>query len=462
MAAAVFLSLTLPPRYTASTTVVIDFKGVDPVTGAALPAPLMPTLMATQVDIIKSQAVALRVVKSLKLAEQPEAQQRFVGATEGKGSIDDWLAGTLLRKLDVKPARDSRLAEISYTHADPELAAKVANAFASAFIQTNLDMKVKPAKDSTAWFDGQLKHLREQFENAQQRLSAYQRQKGITTTDQRLDVESARFAELSSQLVQIQNQSYENSSRQKQLEEFISKKRSVDSLPEVLSSPVIQDLKARLSAAEARLSQASGSLGVNHPEYQRAESEVNSLRRKLSDEVSTATSVISNNLRITQSRERELSDALAAQKVRLLEINRNRDELGVLIKEVENAQHAYDAASLRHAETRLESQSDQSNIMVLNPATVPIQPAFPNLLMNLALAVLIGMVLGIVLALAIEVLDRRVRSAEDVFEAIGVPLWGAMEDMSRLSKTVDRKNKRVLAKRQPLRSLQEPTLGKSR
>lgn len=458
VSAAVAASLLLPPRYKASASVVVDFKAADPITGAIYPAQLLPGYMATQVDIIQSHAVALKVAKALKLADDPAIRQSFLEDGDGSSSISDWLADGLQNKVDVQPSHESSVLEIRYTDSDREFAAAAANAFAQAYVQKNLELKVAPARESATWYDTQLKELRDQYESAQARLSKYQTDKGITSTDQKLDVEVAKLAEISTQLVQIQAQSYESASRQKQLEEFVSKKRSFDSLPEVLSSPVIQDLKSRLSAAESRLSQASNTLGVNHPEYQRVQSEVTSLRKKLSDEINTAAAVIDNNLRITQSRERELRDSVAAQKSRLLELNRHRDELGILMKEVDNAQRAYESASQRHAQTSLESRLDQGNVVILNPAMPPAKPTFPKLPLNVALALIAGIGLGIPLALLREMLDRRVRGVEDLVDATGMPVWGVMDDTSALSKTIDRKNKALSKRPRTLTPVQEPTL----
>ena len=455
------IGLVVPPRYTASTSLIVDFKGIDPITGVVLPVPqLLPSFMATELDIIQSRAVSLKVVKALKLADIAKNKKEFIDDVQGRGSIEDWLAGKLLKRLDVKPSRESRIIELRFSDADPEFATAAANSYARAYIETNLAMKVAPARDSAAWFDGQLKQLRNQIEVAQERLSKYQTDKGITSTDQKLDVETAKLAEMSSQLVQMQAQTYENASRQKQFEEFISKNRSVDSLPEVLASPVIQELKTRLSAAESRVSQASNTLGVNHPEYQRAQSEVTSVRKKLHDEVNTAASVISNNLRISQSRERELRDAVAVQKTRLLDLNRHRDELGVLMKEVESAQKAYESASQRHTETSLESRLDQSNVVVLATAIPPIEPSlFSRFPMIIWLAILGGGLLGMVLAVAVELIDRRVRGSEDLAAVIGAQVWGVLDDTGALSKMVDRKSRKATRRGRFLRPLREPTLG---
>lgn len=459
VAAAVAMTSVLPPRYKATSTLVLDFKSVDPITGTFMPVQLLlSSYMATEIDILESQAVALRVVKALRLADDPDTKQKFLDNAEGRGAIEDWIAEGLRGKLEVKPSKESRIVEVNFTSADPEYAARVANAFAQAYIQTNLEMKVAPARDAATWFDTQLKQLRDQLEAAQARLSKYQSDKGITSTDQRLDVEAAKLSEISSQLVQAQGQSFESASRQKQLQEFISKDLGVDSLPEVLASPVIHEIKARLSAAETRLSQASNTLGVNHPEYQRAQSEVTSLRRKLRDEVSTAASVISNNLRITQSRERELGEALAAQKARLLDLNRNRDELGVLMKEVDNAQRSYDSASQRHTQTSLESRMDQSNVTLLAPANAPGKPSFPKLPLILALAVAVGSMLGIGFALAVEMIDRRVRGVEDLVEAVGTQVWGVLGDTAVIAKDIERRKRKFMKRPRTLTPIQEPTL----
>lgn len=459
VAAAAAVTYVLPPRYQATSTLVLDFKSVDPITGAFMPVQLLlASYMATEIDILESQAVALKVVKSLQLTDDPDTRRKFLDNAQGKGSIEDWMAEGLRSKLEVKPSKESRIIDVNFTSADPEYAARVANAFAQAYIQTNLEMKVAPARESATWFDSQLKQLRDQLEAAQARLSKYQSNKGITSTDQRLDVEAVKLSEISSQLVQAQGQSFESASRQKQLQEFLSRDLGVDSLPEVLASPVIHELKARLSAAETRLSQASNTLGVNHPEYQRAQSEVTGLRKKLRDEVKTAASVIGNNLRIAQSRERELGEALAAQKARLLDLNRNRDELGLLMKEVDNAQRSYDSASQRHTQTSLESRMDQGGVTLLAPATAPARPSFPKIPVILALAIAVGGLLGICFALAVEMVDRRVRGVEDLVEAVGTQVWGVLGNTAVIARDIERRKRKFMKRPRTLTPIQEPTL----
>ena len=183
------------------------------------------------------------------------------------------------------------------------------------------------------------------------------------------------------------------------------------------------------------------------------------MRKKLNDEITTAAAVIGNNLRIIQNRESELREAVATQKGRLLELNRHRDELGVLMKEVDNAQKAYESASQRHSETSLESRMNQGNVVVLNPAITPVEPVFPKIPLIVILSIMMGSVLGMVVAFATELVDRRVRGTEDLVETIGTQVWGALEDTAKLSKSVERKTKKAATRARMLKPLREPKLG---
>ena len=115
------VSYVLPPQYTASSSVVIDVKSPDPIAGIMLPAIIMPSYMATQVDIINSERVAQTVVKMLKMDENPAAREQWFEATEGKGRVDLWLAEVLQKKLDVKPSRESNVITIALQRRRPGL-----------------------------------------------------------------------------------------------------------------------------------------------------------------------------------------------------------------------------------------------------------------------------------------------------------------------------------------------------
>lgn len=415
------VSLLLPKSYTATTTLVVDAKAKDPVTGVLLPAQFIPGYLATLVDIIQSQNVGLKVVQGLKLADNPAVRADYIASTEGRGSLPHWLADLLLKNLEVEPSRESNVIRINYKGSDPQFAAVVANAFAQAYIDTNLELKVEPARQTSVWYEGKIKDLRADLEAAQNKLSAYQREHGLVASDERLDVETARLAELSSQLVVAQSSTYDSLSR---------KQQSGESLPDVMNSPVVQTLRADVARAESQLSELAAKVGKNHPQYLRAQAEAESLRGKLNNEISTATKGVSTTATVAVQREGDVRASLAAQKAKVLQIKKQRDELSVMVRDVENAQQIYDTALQRYNQTTLEAQNTQTDVAILNPAVPPTEPSSPKVFLNTLLAVFLGGLLGVGLAFLMEMIDRRVRSLEDLTEVLGIPVLGEIRKMS--------------------------------
>jgi len=415
----VFLvSVLLPKQYTASTAVVIDVKSPDPIAGLVLPGMISPGYMATQVDIINSDRVAQRVAKLLHMDESPTLKEEWQEATEGKGQFLDWAANRLQRKLDVKPSRESNVINIGYTASDPAFAAAAANAFAQAYIDVNLELKVEPARQNAAWFEGQTKLVRDKLEAAQAALSIYQQKTGIVATSERLDFESAKLNDLSAQLTVAQGLTSESHSK--------SLAAGSSTLPEVMQSPLINGLKSDIARVDSKLQESNVNLGKNHPQTQRAESELASLKAKLASETRAIEASFGTSYQVGKQKEKELLAAIEAQKTRVLDLNRQHDEISVLQRDVESAKHAFEGVSERSAQTRLESLSIQTNVVMLNAAAEPVAPSKPNIFRNVLVATFFGTLLGIGLALLLELANRRVRSTEDLAGAIGLPVLASI------------------------------------
>lgn len=422
VAATAAVSLLLPREYTATTTLIIDSKSKDAITGQLLPSQMFPGYMATQIDIINSSQVANRVVRDLKLAENPATREQFMQATEGEGTIEEWLAKLLLQKIDAEPSRESSVISIGFTGSDPRFAAIVANAFAKAYIETNLDLRVEPAKQTAAWFDQQIVQLRANLDQAQQKLTAYQREKGLVESEERLDVETRRMADLAGQMVAAQSALFDASSRT----------RDSASLPEVINNPVVQNLKAQVAQGEGRLAELANRVGANHPDFIRLQAEVNSYKTKLAAELGTATRGVGATAGAARQRYNELSGAFAKQKAKVLELKQQREEATLLARDLENAQRIYDSALQRYGQSRMEAQSTQTDIAVLNPAVAPTEPSKPRVILNILLSLFLGTLLGVSLGFLIELLDRRVRSGQDIVATLGIPVLAEVTKKGRL------------------------------
>jgi polysaccharide biosynthesis transport protein len=406
IALTVLAKLILPPNYVAATSMVIDTKAADPVTGAAAPVG-GNTQVTTQIDVITSRAVALKVVNDLKLIEGSgeEADRKRVGK-----------AYELLGALTVRPTPSSNIVRILFEDSDPEFAAAAANAFADAYVRTSLELKLDPSRRQNVWFEEQLRNLRNSVEERRQRLSQYQRDHGIIATDERLDVENQRLNDLSRQLVEAQREQQDAQARQRQA----GQGGNLNELPEIMSNSLLQSLRAELVRAEARLAELSERYDRNHPQFQMANAEVRALRDKIAAETTSATASIGQAVQIAGSQVGSLQQAFDEQKSRILELKRQRDEVSVLSREVETAQGAYDAVLQRASQVRLESELEYTSVAMLDRAAPPGRPAPPGLVLSAVLAAVFGAMFGAAIALLLEMLDRRIRVGDELTRLAGL------------------------------------------
>ena len=415
IAIALAVTLLLPKRYTAATAVLVDVKSPDPIV-----AIMMPSSLQTQVDIINSQRVALRVVRTLGLVEAPGLRDQWASATDSRGTPEAWLADLLLRGLAVTPSRDSNIITIAYTGTDPSFAAAVANGFAQAYMDVAIELKVDPARQYARWFGDQGKLLRDNLEKAQTRLSEFQQSKGIVAREEQADTETARLADLSMQLARAQAET--NDARSKQ-----QSGRVGDRLPEVSADSVVSGLRNDIARQEAKLQETGLNLGINHPQYLRMQAEVTALKQKLEAEMARVTGSFSATSTVGSTRESVLRAAIEAQKKKLLEIRSQRDELAVLQRDVDAAKNAYEAVTKRYTESDLASQATQANVSVLTPALVPLEPSFPKPLgKTMLMAVAAGILLGVGAAFLLEMLDRRIRTTDDLVDVLKLPVLGVI------------------------------------
>jgi chain length determinant protein EpsF len=414
------VSKLIPPSYKAVASVVLDVKGADPVFGPRVSSGVSPGVIATQIDIIHSERVALRVVNAMGLDKNPLAREMWLTKGEGRGTLEQFYADRMLGSLDVRPSRESMVISIESTWTDPAFAASVANAFARAYVETAVELRALPARKSAQWFDERVQQLRQKLEEADARRSEYQQQHEVLATDERVDDETARLSELNAQLTAILGQRAESRSRDREARGHMTNS------PDVLHNTVIESLRGDIARAEARHRELGTQLGPNHPQFQRSQSELDTLKERLDAEMRQVTRAVTTTDAVVGQREAEIRAALEKQKRRVLDLRAQRDVVSVLQKDVESAQRAYEVASERLSQTRLESLSEQTNAQVLSEALPPAVKSSPNTLMNVVLAAIFGAILAVAAAVAREVADRRLRNVLDASQVFGLPVLATL------------------------------------
>ena len=411
------VTVTLPKQFTAETAMVVEMR-IDPALGALAPSLAAPSYMATQIEIIRSERVASRVVKMLGVERSPSAVQQWRDATAAKIPLERYFAGLLQGGVSVEPLNGSSIINVRFSAQDPVFAQAAANAFAQAYMDISVELRIAPARQSAAFLDDQTKVLRGNLEAAQTRLSKFQQDKGIVVSDERFDQENARYQGLVSQLGSAQGERIETDTR--------ARNSGAETSPDILSSSAIGALKGQLATAQTRMTELSAVVGKNHPNRIQLDAQISELRQQIASETRRVTGGSATSSRSSGQKVTELQALVEDQKKKLLTLRADRDQVAVYMRDVDTAQRAYESISSRVGQFTLESQNNQANTRLLSPAVEPLQPSRPKVMLGVVGSVLGGLALGIVAALGWELLDRRVRDPEDMLVAAGVPVLGVL------------------------------------
>lgn len=412
------ISLIMPKTYVAKGSLLLDGKDQQSMRTTNEPQPWdRAGYVRTQMDIVTSSKVARRVVADLKLAENPEVRADY--ADSGSSApIQDWLVENLLKYLKVETTQgsviqQSSVVQLSFPASDATYAAQVVNGFAKAYVDTVLDLRIEPTRQTSVWFDEQMKMLRANMEQAERRLTAFQQEHGIISTDDRFDAENVQLSDLVTQVARAQVPTD-------------AQVADISNLPGGLASPAIQTVKGELMRSEAKLQQMSAELGSKHPQYQRQQAEVQSLRDKLGREIDIVVSDAKTAARNSRAHMDQLLGAIKQQQQRMLGLKTARNELALLSHDVDIAQRTYETAMQRFMASKIESRALQTNVAVLDLAVPPTTPDRPKLFLNIAIALAVGVLLGLAAVFLAEMFDRRVRWLDDLSADPQVPLLAVL------------------------------------
>ncbi len=416
MAAGFAASWYMPKRYFASTSVILDLK-TDPLLAALAPSIAAPAYVATQAEIVQSDRLSGRVVRMMGLAQSPAAVAQWREETDSKIPLETYFGQLMQRGLQVLPSKGSQIMTIAFTGTDPNFAAAAANTFARAYIDFSVELRRSTSLENSDFFDEQIKKLRTELAAAQGKVAEFQQSRGVIISADRFDQESARLASLESALAAgLADQAFTSS---------IVRNTGTDS-QDVSQSVAVQGLRSQLATAETKLAEASLTLGVSHPTRIQLDAQIKELKDQLSRETRRVGSTSVSVNRVASQKIGELRALVNEQKKTVLTMRAVRDEGAFVLKDLEAAQRAFESVNQRRSQLSLETKADQAGARVLSPATAPLEPVSPNIPKNMVAAAILGLLLGLASTVALEKLDGRVRSEEDLKVADGVPVLSVL------------------------------------
>jgi uncharacterized protein involved in exopolysaccharide biosynthesis len=382
------IALVQPRLYSAGSSVLVDLGHTDPTDDdRSTSIPILESVIGTQLDIMRSGTVLGETARELGM----------VG--KGSGEKDIQVAVAHLRKnLTVATGKESNVIRLAYTDKSAEEAARTINTLVDVFLKKQVELRNQPATSSARWFNDRTSEVRNRYEEAQKRLSDFQRQHGIVGVD-RMDLEGDKVRSLSVELVQAQGEVASARSR-----------AGTSNGPDVVRTEIVQNMEREVGMQSAKVAELSRTYGPNHPQMAAATAQLDQLRRSLAEATSTQAQSLTAASTAAQRREAELRARLQEQQAKMIALSGVQDQVMVLQRDVDAARLTYDEVRKRFNEATLKSEISQANTSRLDRAEAPILPAKPNMLLWLAAAIIMGAASGFGVVALKEALNPHVRT----------------------------------------------------
>jgi capsular exopolysaccharide synthesis family protein len=415
----------------------------------------------TQYKILQSRSLANRVIGLLQLDQHPEFQD--ADADRGWGErLQSWMREQLVRwvplpppaapepredlmmaspfteaflyRLSIEPVRNSRLVKVSFDSHQPDLAARVANTLADAFIAQQLDQRVEATRYASQFLAQQLDETRDKLGKAEDQLNQFLKAADILfvaadKSGQPQDLVTQQLTILSEALLKARGERIAKES----LVTHAASAKDPDALPAVLQSQLIAKLKEELVKLEGEHKQLGEVFKPEYPKMQQLSQKIGETRRQLRGEVDRAVQAVQSDYQAAVRNEREMESALAAQRLQARDMTNRMAQYNLLRREVDTNRELYTALLGRLRETQVSAALFTSNISVVDRAEISTIPSRPRKQFNLLLAGVLGLAGGIGLAFLFEYLDTNIKDAREVEALLRVPILGLVPSWNALN-----------------------------
>lgn len=451
------LTLRQTPTYTAVAQVSLNVKqsqltpagvGERPDLDRAEPS---ANFVDTQVEIIRSEAFARRVAQALNLSKDP----RF-SSPEEPGGLRAWVSSWFgpKPKASRPTAADAetmaadyvrggvsatRVAstyaiDISSNGTDPELATRIANEFARQYTAGSLAQKQLESRDSTAMIARRAESLRARWQAADAAEQRYRIQHNLTST-QGLSLTEQEISAYNQAVASARAASAEDQARLATARAQLRSGSRGDDVGEALGSTVVSGLRATQAGLNGQVAELTTRYGPRHPDVLRANSQLASVDRQISNEIERVISNLAAKARVSQGRLGSLESTLNGARSALASDNASTVELNNLVQNNKTARSTYEAYLTRYQEQLARLGTEQPDASVLKLARMPDSPTTPNILLNMILSVALAFGLGVAAAFLTEMTFTGVTTGDDIEQRLGVRYLGAVPLLASVSKT---------------------------
>ncbi|HPD60158.1 MAG TPA: polysaccharide biosynthesis tyrosine autokinase [Thermodesulfobacteriota bacterium] len=435
----------------------------------------------TQYEILKSKALALKVITALNLKANPEfaALKQGFSLRAALSALVQWLKSitssaeakidpqleqdkennslikAYLDRLKVEPIRNSRLVNVSFEGKDPQIVTKIANAHAQRYIESNIERKFSASQEAVGWLNQRIKEVEKKLQQTEESLQAYREKEGLVSIDfeERQGIIMQSLNDLNAALTSAQTEKIEKMQLYNELKKLSSTPDVIESFPAVVQNPLIQELKANYITLSGEYAKLSQKYGPEHPNMVRLSSEMQRVREKITQEVRRIAQSIETEYRLASEKEKAILNAMEEKKREALDLNQKQIKYDVLKREADTTQALFKSLLQRAKEATITEGLEVTNIMIVDPARIPEKPVRPKKLQNIFLALIVGLALGIGLAFFLEYLDNTIKTPDEVERYLKIPLLGVVGSFP--TNVTDPKTKEMITQFEPKSTIAE-------
>lgn len=352
----------------------------------------------------------LGLESSLPLKEDPEPDPKYHNLIEN-----------FQGRLTISPVRRSRLVEVSFDSYDPALASRVVNALVANFIDQNLEAKWDATQKASDWLSQQLVGLKGRLEKSEEDLQRYAKDNAILFLDEKQNMSTEKLKQLQEEATRAQADLIQKESLYNQI-----RGGDLSSVPGILENKLYQDLSVKLADLRREYSELTATFTPEYPRVKRLKNQIDEIERALQRERGTFARRVADDYRAAENRKRLLDQAVAQQTREFNEMAEKSIQYNILKREADTNKQLYEGLLQRLKEASVSAGLRASNIRVVDEGEVPRYPAKPRVLINLALALLLGLTMGVGLAFFQEYLDNTLKTPEDVQRFLHLPTLGVI------------------------------------
>ena len=431
------VTLLTTPLYTASSTLQIDREAARVLNvDDASPRESMvqgEEFFQTQYGLLRSRSLAERVIEDQGLA----TSNAFLEAmdiklpTTGPGSATkrrELVLKAVQDNLGVNPVRGSRLVNITFSSPNPQLSARVVNAFAENYIQSNLDRKFESSSYARQFLQDLIAQTKGKLEESERQLVAYATQQQIISVNDGSNDPAGTQSLASNNLAALNGALARASAARVETQEKWRQASSAPlmNLPEVLGNQTIQNLTEERAKLDAQYQLQSRLYRPEYPEMLQLKAQIDEMDRQINAVAGTIRASLRGQYVVAANLERALQQRVNELKIDVLDLRDRTIQYNILQRELDTSRTLYDGLLQRYKEVGVTGGVTTNNISIVDRADAPTKPSSPRLLLNLVIAALLGVGLGVLAAFVLEALDESLASPDDVEAKLGLPVLGAV------------------------------------